>query len=130
MQNLLITPWLAVAMGGTIGALCRYFIASQLFVASVGKLPLATICVNLTGSGLMGFAYILIIEKSWLNPEWRNLLMAGFLGAFTTFSTFALEALSLWQTNHHGIAISYVLINVIGSLLCVFIGAELTMKLF
>lgn len=130
MQNFLMSPWLAVALGGAFGASCRYYVATQLALNTFAKLPLATICVNLAGSGLMGFIYILIIDKGWLNPEWRNLLMAGFLGAFTTFSTFALEALSLWQTNNHGVAIGYVLINVVGSLLCVFIGAQLAMKLF
>lgn len=130
MQNILSNQWLAVALGGSCGAVCRYFIASQLFTNVAGRLPLATISVNLLGSVLMGFAYIFIVEKSGLNPEWRNLIMAGFLGAFTTFSTFALEALSLWQSNQHSLAISYVLINVIGSLLCVFIGAQLAMKIF
>lgn len=126
----MIYPWLAVALGGAFGAVCRYAVASLWLVPTAGRIPLATIFVNLLGSALMGFSYYLIVERSYFNPEWRNVLMAGFLGAFTTFSTFALEALSLWQNQGHVLAVSYVFINVAGSLLCVFLGAELAIKAF
>lgn len=125
-----MNQWLAVAAGGGIGALCRFAVANYWLIPIPGRLPLATIFVNLCGSALMGFVYVMIVEEQWFNPEWRNLLMAGFLGAFTTFSTFSLEALSLWQGQQFLLALSYVLINVVGSLLCVFLGAQLAMKVF
>ncbi|WP_299768607.1 fluoride efflux transporter CrcB [uncultured Pseudoteredinibacter sp.] len=124
----MISQWVAVAAGGSLGALCRYAIANYWLIPVAGRLPLATIFVNLLGSALMGFLYVLIVEEQWFNPQWRNVLMAGFLGAFTTFSTFSLEALSLWQNQDHSLAVSYVLLNVLGSLLCVFVGAQLAMK--
>lgn len=124
----MISQWVAVAAGGSLGALCRYAIANYWLMPVAGRLPLATIFVNLLGSALMGFLYVLIVEEQWFNPQWRNVLMAGFLGAFTTFSTFSLEALSLWQNQDHSLAISYVLLNVLGSLLCVFVGAQLAMR--
>ncbi|MCV6622283.1 MAG: fluoride efflux transporter CrcB [Cellvibrionaceae bacterium] len=124
----MISQWVAVAAGGSLGALCRYAVANYWLMPVAGRLPLATIFVNLLGSALMGFLYVLIVEEQWFNPQWRNVLMAGFLGAFTTFSTFSLEALSLWQNQDHGLAISYVLLNVLGSLLCVFVGAQLAMR--
>lgn len=124
----MISQWVAVAAGGSLGALCRYAVANYWLMPVAGRLPLATIFVNLLGSALMGFLYVLIVEEQWFNPQWRNVLMAGFLGAFTTFSTFSLEALSLWQNQDNSLAISYVLLNVLGSLLCVFVGAQLAMR--
>lgn len=124
-----MNQWLAVAFGGSVGAVCRFAVANYFLPPLEGRLPLATIAVNLLGSALMGFIYILIVEDSWFDPQWRNLLMAGFLGAFTTFSTFALEAMSLWQNQAHGLALSYVLINVVGSLVSVFVGAQLAMRI-
>jgi CrcB protein len=103
----------AVAVGGALGALARYGLAGLIYPVAGGKFPLATLVVNVLGSTLMGVLYVLIIEKGVLSPEWRNILMVGFLGAFTTFSTFSLDALALWQNGHLLLAISYVLLNVV-----------------
>ncbi|MCV6614493.1 MAG: fluoride efflux transporter CrcB [Cellvibrionaceae bacterium] len=121
--------WLAVALGGSLGAICRFAIATYWLPPVAGRMPWATVTVNLLGSALIGFIYVLLIEEQWFNPYWRSLIMAGFLGAFTTFSTFALEALSLWQNQDHSLALQYVGLNVIGSLLCVLVGAQLAQRL-
>ncbi len=67
----------------------------------------------------MGILFVLIIEKAALPAEMRSLLMIGFLGAFTTFSTFSLDALGLWQNGHLFMALIYILATVILCLIAI-----------
>lgn len=121
--------WLAVALGGAVGAMGRYAVTIYTFPVLANRFPLATLTVNIIGSLLIGVCYVLIIEKSVLAPEWRNWLMAGFLGAFTTFSTFALDAVTLWQNGHGQLALIYVAISVCACILAVATGIECTLRL-
>lgn len=109
--------WLAVALGGALGAMARYAVSLWLSPASSHKLPLTpfytTLSVNVLGSFLMGLLFVFIVERAALPAEMRNLLMVGFLGAFTTYSTFSLDALGLWQNGHLFLALVYVLATVI-----------------
>ncbi len=121
--------WLAVALGGALGAVGRYATTTYLFPVLENRFPLGTLCANLIGSLLMGVSYVLIIEKGVLAPEWRGWIMAGFLGAFTTFSTFALDAVTLWQNGHGTIALAYILISVLGCVLAVALAIQCTLRL-
>lgn len=105
--------WLAVALGGALGAMGRFAVNAAIFPAFGGRLPIGTLVVNVLGSILMGLCYVLIIERGVLPAELRNLLMVGFLGAFTTFSTFSLDTLALWQNGHLALAAAYVVLNVV-----------------
>jgi len=113
--------WLAVAIGGALGAMGRYGVGAILFPVEGTRFPLSTLVVNVLGSLLMGVAYVVIVEKSLLGGQWRELLMIGFLGAFTTYSTFSLDALALWQNGHLALALSYVVATLV---LC--LGGTLT----
>ncbi|WP_439134560.1 fluoride efflux transporter CrcB [Pseudomaricurvus sp.] len=121
--------WLAVAIGGAIGALGRYSVTAYLFPVMANRFPLGTLTANVVGSLLMGICYVLIIEKGVIAPEWRNLLMTGFLGAFTTFSTFSLDAVTLWQNGYGQLALIYVAISVCACVLAVALGIECTLRL-
>ena len=121
--------WLSVALGGAFGAMARYGI-SVAFASAHTKFPVATLTANLIGSFLMGVCYVLIMEKAALPPFWRHILMIGFLGAFTTFSTFSLEGLHLIQSGQIVIAISYLLGSVLAGILCVYLGITVTENLF
>lgn len=122
--------WLAVAIGGALGAMGRYAVVTHLMPVYTGRFPLGTLTVNVFGSLLMGVFYILIVERGLLTPEWRTLITAGFFGAFTTFSTFALEAFTLWQHGQPQLALSYILISVIACVFAVAIGSQLTLRFF
>jgi CrcB protein len=126
-----ITPmqWLAVAIGGALGAMARYGVISFLAPVVGNRFPLGTLVVNISGSFLIGVCYVVLDEKLAVSPEWRLLTMTGFLGAFTTFSTFSLDALVLWDKGLPMIALSYVLATVIGCLLAVIASVLLTQRL-
>jgi len=105
--------WIAVAMGGALGAMARYGLSTLVFDADSARFPYATLTANVLGSLLIGVLYVVIIEKAMLPAEMRSILMIGFLGAFTTFSTFSLDALGLWQNGDLFLALAYVLGSVI-----------------
>lgn len=117
--------WLAVAVGGAAGAIARYAMALWAAGFSI-SFPLATFLVNLMGSFLIGAAYVLIVEKGLLGSEWKALLMVGFLGAFTTFSTFSLETLSLIENNQLILAVTYLF----ASLFCCIVATWLSVQIF
>ena len=83
-----------VALGGAAGSVSRYLLSQWTQAQWQGGFPLGTLLVNLLGSCAIGVVFALL-ERQVLHPDWRGLLMVGFLGAFTTFSTFSLETLNL-----------------------------------
>lgn len=111
--------WIAVATGGALGAMARYAVSAWVFEVSSHKFPYATLAVNVLGSFVMGILFVVIVERAALPVEMRSLWMIGFLGAFTTFSTFSLDALGLWQNGHLFLALLYVLATVILCLLAI-----------
>lgn len=105
-----------VALGGAAGASLRFFI-SQIILNWLGKgFPFATLIVNISGSFIMGFLYGLITQGTIEVALSRTLIGIGFLGAFTTFSTFSIDTVLLIQQGEIIKAIANVLLNVV---LCV-----------
>jgi CrcB protein len=105
--------WFAVAIGGALGSIARYALSTYIFDVSSYKFPYATLAINVLGSFAMGILFVVIVEKAAMPSEMRSLLMIGFLGAFTTFSAFSLDALGLWQTGHIFMSLVYMLATVI-----------------
>lgn len=108
--------WLAVAVGGALGALGRYTLNMLLAQGSSLRFPFGTLLVNIIGSALIGVLFVLILERGLLAPIWREFAMVGVLGAFTTFSTFSLDTIALWHNGQFLLAAVYVLANVVLSL--------------
>lgn len=86
--------YLLVVIGGGTGALARYVAASAIMTRFGGKFPLGTLVINITGSFLIGFLMTILTERFNLDPNWRLLLVVGFLGGYTTFSSFEWETYS------------------------------------
>ena len=87
-----------IAAGGATGALMRYWLSNGVYALLGRGFPYGTLTVNVTGSLLMGFIYVFMIERMDISVEWRAGLMIGLLGAFTTFSTFSIETLNLIES--------------------------------
>ena len=103
----------AVAAGGACGALLRFWVTQGAHALFGRGFPLGTLAVNVTGSVAIGVAYVMFFERHDLAPEWRAALVTGFLGAFTTFSTFSMDTLLLIQQGEHVKAGTNVASNVV-----------------
>ena len=117
-----VSIYLLVALGGAGGASLRFFI-SQLMLNWLGKgFPFATLAVNISGSLVMGILYALIEQGIIEVGVYRTLIGIGFLGAFTTFSTFSLDTLLLIQQGDIFKAMINIVLNVTLCLLAAAIG--------
>lgn len=116
--------WLLIALGGALGAMGRYAMI-QFMPVNPEHFPWAIWLANVLGSLLIGVFYVVIIEKGLLAPTWRPLLMVGFLGALTTFSTFALDAVLLWQHGQSTMAFIYVITSVVACILAASVSITL-----
>ena len=87
----------------------RYALATWVHSLWEGELPVGTLLVNMLGSFAIGIIYVLLVERQLVHADWRGVLMVGFLGAFTTFSTFSLETMTLLEAGHTGHAMAYML---------------------
>ncbi len=107
---------LAIAAGGAVGAVLRFWMASGVYALAGRDFPYGTLAVNVLGSLLMGFLTVLLIERLSLGPEWRAAILIGVLGGFTTFSTFSMETLNLIES---GELVKAALNMVLSVVLCV-----------
>ena len=99
------------------------FLVSGWTYAWLGRtFPYGTLSVNVIGSLLMGFLYVLFIERLSVDGAWRSLLLVGFLGAFTTFSTFSIETLNLVEEGAILKALANIIVSVVVCLLAVWAG--------
>lgn len=109
----------AVGIGAAVGAWLRWGL-SLAFNARIESLPLGTLAANLVGGYLIGIAVALFQDMPQLAPEWRLLLVTGFLGGLTTFSTFSAEAVVLLQRGAYGWALLHAGVHLLGSVaLCI-----------
>lgn len=108
---------LAVAVGGAVGAVTRFWIANQLIRLVGTEFPLGTILVNILGSFILGILFEPISTKWGSMREIHSFFVVGILGGFTTFSAFCLDAVLLYEKDQLISALIYVFISVLGSLL-------------
>jgi CrcB protein len=111
--------YLWVGIGGFAGANARYGLGRLLVDRVASGFPVITLLVNLSGSLLIGLLLTLLAERFVSDPAWRLLGVVGFLGGYTTFSTYAFETVTLIEHGHPGRALAYVLAsNLLGILAC------------
>jgi CrcB protein len=89
--------YVLVLAGGAVGCLARFVVGTAIIARLGGRFPYGTVFINITGSFLIGFAMTFLTERSDLSPNWRFLIVVGFLGGYTTFSSFQWETLNLMK---------------------------------
>jgi CrcB protein len=122
----MVTAWgaVAVGVGAALGAWLRWLLGLA-FNAVLPALPLGTLAANLSGGLLIGAAVEFFGQRTGLAPEWRLLVITGFLGGLTTFSTFSAESVGLMQRGQWGWALGHAALHLTGSVLLTFAGIAL-----
>jgi CrcB protein len=118
--------YLAVAIGGFLGACARYLLSEAL--GTLNGFPVATLLTNLSGSFVLAWFYTITLERIPVHPHLRAGVGTGFIGAFTTFSTLNVELWKLWQSKEFGLASAYFLLTYAGGMLVSLAGYALAMR--
>lgn len=105
--------YFAVAVGGSLGAVSRYWVSNTTYQWLGQSFPYGTLAVNVLGSLVMGFLSVLLVHRFQVSEELRIGLLAGFLGSFTTFSSFAMDSLHLAGNQALIKALLYILLSVV-----------------
>ena len=116
---------IAVAAGGALGSVARYLVNISPLADAHGKFPFPTFVINIVGSFLIGFLMIVFADKWAVSETVRVTVIVGFLGAFTTFSTFEMETYSLIRDREFMTGALYLLLSVIVGFMGVVAGVEL-----
>jgi len=113
---------LLIGVGGFLGAIGRFYVSKGTMALIGSKIPYGTLAVNVIGSFLLGLVFVLSVEKLVISDNMRMLIAVGFLGAFTTFSTFSVETLYLIEDGAYASAFIYIASNLVLSLVAAFLG--------
>jgi len=118
-------PYVAVAVGGAFGAVARFAIDGWVSERTGGLFPWGTLVINLSGAFLLGLLATLAIDRAVLSPDIRPIAMIGFLGAYTTFSTWMLDCWRLMQEGAWALAVANLVGSVLLGLVAVGLGVAL-----
>jgi len=118
---------IAVGIGGFLGAILRFYISIEISRLYPHSIPLSTLFINITGSFIMGI-FVAIFLHFTPSDTLKGFLTIGFLGALTTYSTFAIESYTLLQ-NHFYYGVLNIFANAIGTIISVAIGYKIASKL-
>ena len=124
-QTVAMLPVLAICVGASVGALSRWGLA--LWLSPGAMIPWGTLAANLIGGYLIGVAIAVFQSMPQLDPVWRLLLITGFLGGLTTFSSFSAEVVSFLMEERYGLAVATALLHLLGSLLMTVAGLKTAM---
>ncbi len=113
---------LIVGAGGFVGAILRYLFSKWITLLVGNIIPFGTLFVNVVGSFALGYIHTLSVERLSIGGDMRLFIEVGILGAFTTFSTFSIETLHLFEDGAYMLALLYMFLNLFISLVAAFMG--------
>lgn len=117
--------YVLIGLAGVLGASARYGLGLLIGDFTTGPFPWPTLVINLIGSFLLGYATHFLFRTKLLHQYAITAIGTGFIGSFTTFSTFSVETVTLIQTDHIADALLYVLISLFGGLFLSYLGYTL-----
>jgi CrcB protein len=117
-----MTGWIAIALGGALGALSRFAMSHQVYQWFGRDFAWGTLSVNVIGSFFMGLLALLFVEKVGLSTELRAFILIGFLGSFTTFSTFSYETMQYLEVGEISKALANIVVSVLICVIAVWLG--------
>ena len=119
-----VTTWLAVAVGGALGSLARFWLAAVMTMLTGPRFPWGTLLINVLGSFIIGLVAGLtaLPARVGMHPDVRVFVMVGICGGFTTFSAFSLQSLELLQSGEVASALGYMAGSVLLCLIAVWAG--------
>jgi CrcB protein len=123
MERYTLQKYFFIALGGSLGSLARYWVGSTIADRMGTKFHYGTFVINITACVIIGFSLTILGTRTELNPAWRFLIPIGFVGAYSTFSTFEWEIFTDLQTRAFLIGSSYVVLSLIIGLISVWGGA-------
>ena len=115
--------YLFIAIGGALGSILRYYVGVATTERFGPRFPLGTLVINITACFLIGISIEYLNRHAGLNPAWRYLIPIGFIGAYSTFSTFEWEIWTNITSGVFWIALAYVAISLIFGFIAVALGA-------
>jgi fluoride exporter len=121
--------YIAIAFFGTLGCWARYEMTNLVQTIYGKDFPYATLSINVGGSFLMGFLFIETLERLTLSPQLRTGILTGFIGGYTTFSTFEMEIFLLVEQNDHTKALLYLGLSIVLGFIAAFSGALIARNL-
>ena len=120
--------YIMVMLGGAAGSLARYVLSTAIMTRLGPVFPWGTFTINVSGSFLIGLLMTLLTERLQADPNWRLILVVGFLGGYTTFSSFEWETFSLAGGGSRLLALFNIAGSVIFGYVAVWLGAALAAK--
>lgn len=117
--------YLLIALGGGLGSIARYWVGSAIGSRMGVRFPYGTLAVNMTACAIIGFALTWFGQRVEINPAWRYLFAVGFVGAYSTFSTYEWETLSTLRSGAFALASIYAVGSMVLGLAAVWCGAAL-----
>jgi CrcB protein len=124
-RRMKLQKYLLIAAGGALGSILRYWVGSSVSGRIGTKFPYGTLVINLTACVVIGFTLTYLGKRADLNPAWRFLIPIGFIGAYSTFSTYEWETLSTLRSGAFFLAALYALGSLIFGLAATWCGAAL-----
>ena len=117
--------YLLIAVGGALGSIARYWVGSTIAGRMGTRFPYGTFVINMTACVIIGFSLTYLGKRAGLNPAWRFLIPVGFIGAYSTFSTYEWETLSTLRAGAFALGALYAIGSLIGGLAATWCGALL-----